>query len=114
MLFITVIINLSSISQSGNAGQTNYSAAKAGVSSMTVVWAKELGAFGIRVAAIAPGFMKTDMVDSIHPDIVKKMTKFIPLQRMGEPDEVSKAAIFIVENDYYTGRVLELDGGLRV
>ena len=109
-----VIVNVSSISRAGNAGQTNYSAAKAGVAAMTVVWAKELARYGIRVGAVAPGFIRTPMVEAMRPDVLAKMTAPIPLGRLGEPDEIAQAVGFIFENDLFTGRVLEVDGGLRM
>ncbi len=108
------IVNISSISRAGNMGQTNYSAAKAGVASATVVWAKELARYGIRVAGVAPGFIETEMVASMKPEALEKMTAGIPLKRMGKPVEIAQAVAFIFENDYYSGRILELDGGLRL
>ncbi len=108
------IINISSISRAGNMGQTNYSAAKAGVASATVVWAKELARYGIRVAGVAPGFIETEMVASMKPEALEKMTSGIPLKRMGKPVEIAHSVAYIFENDYYTGRILELDGGLRL
>ena len=109
-----VIISISSISRHGNAGQTNYSAAKAGVTAMTVVWAKELARFNIRAAAIAPGFIATDIVSTMRPEILEKALSSVPLKRPGTPDEVAKAAQFVVENDFITGRCIDLDGGMRV
>ena len=109
-----VIINISSISRAGNAGQTNYSAAKAGVAAMAVVWAQELGRYGIRAASIAPGFVATEILSAMKPEMLAKMLAPVPLQRLGEADEIAKAARFIFENDFYTGRCLELDGGLRL
>ena len=109
-----VIVNISSISRDGNAGQTNYSAAKSGVVSMTVVWAKELARHGIRVGAIAPGFTRTDILAAMKPEILQKMIAPVPLSRLGDPDEIAHAAQFIVENDFFTGRCLDLDGGLRM
>ncbi|CAM5415366.1 KR domain-containing protein OS=Stutzerimonas stutzeri OX=316 GN=fabG PE=3 SV=1 [Stutzerimonas stutzeri] len=108
------IVNISSISRAGNMGQTNYSAAKAGVASATVVWAKELARYGIRVAGVAPGFIETEMVASMKPEALEKMTAGIPLRRMGKPAEIAHSVAYIFENDYYTGRILELDGGLRL
>jgi 3-oxoacyl-[acyl-carrier protein] reductase len=108
------IINISSLSRAGNFGQSNYSAAKAGVAALTVVWAKELARYGIRVNAIAPGFIKTEMVASMKPEILAKMAAGIPVQRLGEPDEIAATAAFILENDYCNGRVLEIDGGQRL
>ena len=109
-----VIVNISSISRAGNAGQTNYSAAKAGVAAMTVVWAKELARFGIRVGAVAPGFIRTPMVEGMKPEALAKMTAPIPLARLGEPEEIAHAVGFIFENDLFTGRVIEVDAGLRM
>jgi 3-oxoacyl-[acyl-carrier protein] reductase len=109
-----VIVNVSSISRAGNAGQTNYSAAKAGVAAMTVVWAKELARYGIRVGAVAPGFIRTPMVAGMKPDALAKMTSPIPLGRLGEPEEIAHAVGFIFENDLFTGRCLEVDAGLRM
>jgi 3-oxoacyl-[acyl-carrier protein] reductase len=108
------IINISSLSRVGNFGQSNYSAAKAGVSALTVVWAKELARSRIRVNAIAPGFIKTEMVASMKPEILDKMAAGIPVQRLGEPNEIADTAVFIVQNDYVNGRVLEIDGGQRL
>ena len=109
-----VIVNISSISRAGNFGQTNYSAAKAGVFAMTVVWAKELARFGIRVGAIAPGFIRTPMVESMRPEALAKVMAPIPLARLGQPEEIARAVAFVFESDYLTGRCLELDGGLRL
>lgn len=108
------IVNISSISRSGNMGQTNYSAAKAGVVALTTVWAKELARFGIRSGAIAPGFIGTEMVMSMKPEALAKMTGGIPAQRVGEPDEIASSVAFILENDYFSGRTLEVDGALRL
>lgn len=109
-----VIINISSISRAGNVGQTNYSAAKAGVAAMTVTWAKELARYKIRVAGIAPGFCDTRMVASIPAKIRDKIISTIPLRRLAEPEEIARTALFILQNDFYDGRVLEIDGGLRL
>ena len=108
------IINISSISKAGNMGQSNYSAAKAGVAAMATVWAKELARYGIRAAGIAPGFIATDMVASMKPEALEKMAAGIPLKRLGEPQEVAHTARFILENDYISGRVIELDAALRI
>ena len=109
-----VIVNLSSISRGGNAGQSNYSAAKSGVAAMTVTWAKELARYGIRVGAIAPGFVRTDILSNIKPDMLEKLIAPVPLRRLGEAGEIAHAARFIFENEYFTGRCIDLDGGLRV
>jgi 3-oxoacyl-[acyl-carrier protein] reductase len=109
-----VIVNISSISKDGNAGQTNYSAAKAGVAAMTTVWAKELARFNIRAGAIAPGYCATDILANMSPETLAKVTAPVPLKRLGQPSEVANAATFIVENEFFTGRTLYLDGGLRL
>jgi 3-oxoacyl-[acyl-carrier protein] reductase len=109
-----VIVNISSISRAGNAGQTNYTAAKSGVSAMTVTWAKELARHQIRVGAVAPGFIRTPMVAGMKPEALAKVTAPVPLGRLGEPTEIAHAVRFIFENDFFTGRCLEIDGGLRI
>ena len=108
------IINISSLSKAGNLGQTNYSAAKAGVAAMTVTWAKELSRYGIRSAGIAPGFIATEMVASMKPEALEKMSAGIPLKRLGEPAEIGHTCAYIFENDYFTGRIIEMDGGIRI
>lgn len=108
------IVNISSISRAGNMGQANYSAAKAGVAADTVVWAKELARYGIRVAGVAPGFIETEMVASMKPEALEKMKAGIPLKRLGKPMEIAHSVAYILENEYFTGRILELDGGLRL
>ena len=109
-----VIINISSISRAGNMGQTNYSATKAGVQAMAITWAKELSRYGIRVAAIAPGFINTEMVASMKEAAREKLTAGIPLKRMGEPDEIAQTVEFIFQNDYVSGRCFDIDGALRL
>ncbi len=109
-----VIINISSIARHGNFGQTNYSATKAGVQAMAVVWAKELSRYGIRVNAIAPGFINTEMVAAMPDNVKEKLAAMIPLKRIGEPDEVAEAAEFIFQNDYFSGRCIDLDGASRM
>ena len=95
-------------------GQANYSAAKAGVQAMSVVWAKEFARYGIRSASIAPGFISTDLVMSMKPEALEKMTRPIPAGRLGEPDEIGHTVQFILENDYVNGRCIEVDGALRL
>ncbi len=108
------IVNISSISRAGNMGQTNYSAAKAGVASMATVWAKELARYGIRANAIAPGFIATEMTAGMPQETLDKIASGIPARRLGQPDEIAHAAAFLMENDYASGRVVEVDGGLRL
>ena len=109
-----VIINISSIARHGNFGQTNYSATKAGVQAMAVVWAKELSRYGIRVNSIAPGFINTEMVAAMPDKVKEGLAAMNPLKRIGEPEEVAQAAEFIFQNDYYSGRCIDLDGALRL
>jgi 3-oxoacyl-[acyl-carrier protein] reductase len=109
-----VIINISSISQAGNMGQTNYSAAKAGVSAMTVVWSKELARYGIRSAAIAPGYTRTEILSGMTEETLAKVTAPVPLKRLGLPEEIADAALFVAQNDFFSGRCIDLDGGLRI
>lgn len=109
-----VIVNIASISKGGNAGQSNYSAAKSGVDAMTVVWAKELARYGIRTGSVAPGFIRTDILSSMKPEMLEKMVAPVPLRRLGEPEEVASAVLFIFRNDFFSGRCVELDGGLRL
>ena len=107
------IVNMASVvGVSGNAGQANYSAAKAGLIGLTKTLAKELGSRGIRVNAVAPGFINTDMTKDLD---TSKFTDFIPLKRLGEPEDIAKAVKFLaVDADYVTGQVLEVDGGLII
>ena len=109
-----VIVNISSISADGNVGQTNYTATKSGVAAMAVVWAKELARFGIRAGAIAPGYCATDILSGMTPETLAKVTAPVPLKRLGEPKEIAQTAAFIVENDFFTGRTIYVDGGLRI
>jgi 3-oxoacyl-[acyl-carrier protein] reductase len=109
-----VIVNISSVSRAGNAGQTNYSASKAAVSTMTVSWSKELARFGIRTGCIAPGLVETAMAAQMRPEMREMFIKSIPAQRLADVEELAHAAKFIFENEYFTGRTLELDGGTRV
>ncbi|GHE22089.1 SDR family oxidoreductase [Halomonas urumqiensis] len=109
-----VIVNISSISRAGNIGQSNYSAAKAAVVALTSTWAGELARHGIRVGAVAPGFIETDMTASMRQDMLDKLTAGVPLRRLGQPEHIARSVAFIFENDYFTGRVIECDGGLRL
>jgi len=109
-----VIVSLSSISRSGNVGQINYTASKAGVAAMTVTLAKELARYGIRAAAIAPGYVSTEMTEAIREDIRERIVGQIPLGRMASMEEISHALRFVLENDYVSGRVIEVDGAGRI
>jgi len=107
-----VIVNMSSIARGGNMGQTNYAASKAGVVAMTVTWARELGRHGIRVGAIAPGVIRTAMTDAMKPEMRDRLEKMKPIGRLGEADEIAHTVKYIFENEFFTGRVVEIDGGL--
>ena len=109
-----VIVSISSLSWMGNVGQTNYSAAKAGVVAMTRTWGMELARYGIRAVAVAPGLTATEMALAMPEEARRKLTESIPLRRMAEPGEVSHAVRFALENDFVNGRVIPVDGGLRL
>lgn len=110
-----VIVNISSVCAQGNPGQSAYSAAKAGLNGLTVSQAKELGPLGIRVAAVAPGFLDTPSTTrAIGEDGLKRIKRTVPLRRLGTPAELAHAVQFVVDNGYLTGTVLELDGGLSL
>jgi 3-oxoacyl-[acyl-carrier protein] reductase len=109
-----VIINLSSVSRGGNMGQTNYSASKSAVATMTVTWGKELAKHNIRTGCIAPGLVNTAMAAQMRPEMLQRFLSTVPAGRLAEVEELGHAAKFIFENDYFTGRTLELDGGTRV
>ena len=109
------IINISSISgQIGNIGQANYSASKAGVISFTKTVAKEYARDGIIVNAVAPGFIRTKMVENIPEKVMEKILKQIPLGRVGEPEEVAKLVCFLASENakYITGQVISINGGM--
>lgn len=107
------IINMTSISGIyGNAGQANYAAAKAGLIGLTKTLAKELASRGIRVNAVAPGFIETDMTKDLALD---KIVEHIPLKRLGQVEDIAKAVKFLaVDGTYVTGQILQVDGGLIV
>ena len=109
-----VVINISSISRHGNPGQSNYSAAKAGLVADTAVWGKELARYGIRVGAIAPGFVDTPILQGMRPEVLEAMVKPVPLRRVGTPEELYSAVRFIIDCDYFTGRCIDVDGGLSL
>ena len=109
------IINMSSVvGVSGNAGQSNYSASKAGMIGFTKSVARELGSRGIRCNAIAPGFIITEMTDKLPEDVKKEWTEKIPLKRGGTPDDVASVALFLASDmsSYVSGQVLQVCGGM--
>ena len=110
-----VVVNISSVSAAGNEGQTAYSAAKAAVNAMTVTLAKELGRWGIRCNAVAPGFISTESTRrALSASALQHVEENTPLRRLGTPDEVARAVVALVENDFINGEVLRVDGGLRI
>jgi len=112
-----VILNASSVvARFGNFGQTNYVAAKAGLEGMTKVWARELGKHGIRVNAVAPGFIQTDMIAGMPEKIIKMMGAKVPLKRWGQPEDVANLYCFLASDEasYISGVVLPVDGGVVV
>lgn len=110
-----VILNASSVvGLYGNFGQTNYAATKWGVIGMTKTWAKELGRKGVRVNAVAPGFIATPMVKKMPEKVINMMKEKAPLQRLGEPEEIANAYAFLASDEaaFVTGAVLEVTGGV--
>lgn len=100
----------------GNFGQTNYVAAKAGLIGMTKTWARELGRKGITVNAVAPGFIATDMIESVPQSYLDSLKEKTPLQRLGQPEDIAEAYLFLASDraSFITGTVLQVDGGLVV
>ncbi len=110
-----VIVNICSISAEGNPGQSAYSAAKAGLTALTKTWAKELGPLGLRCAGVAPGFMDTDSTrKALSAATLEGIKKRVPQRRLGLPEEFAAAVLSVLENDYFNGKILELDGGLTI
>jgi 3-oxoacyl-[acyl-carrier protein] reductase len=112
-----VILNASSVvGLDGNFGQTNYVATKSGVIGMTKVWSRELGKFGIRVNAVAPGFIATEMVTSMPEKILDGMKGRTPLGRLGEPSDIANAYLFLASDEasFITGETLRVDGGIVI
>ena len=113
------IINISSVvGEYGNIGQANYAASKAGVLGLTKTWAKEFARKGVpvRVNAIAPGYIMTDMMKTVPEDLLKKFASLTMLGRLGQPEEIAKAALFLAsdESSYITGHTLSVNGGMRL
>jgi 3-oxoacyl-[acyl-carrier protein] reductase len=112
-----VILNATSIvGLDGNFGQTNYVATKSGVIGMTKVWSRELGKFGIRVNAVAPGFTATEMITSMPEKVIDGMKSRTPLGRLGEPRDIANAYLFLASDEasFITGETLRVDGGIVV
>lgn len=107
----SVIVNISSISNAGNPGQSNYAASKAGLDACTRTWALELAPNRIRVGGIAPGVIETPILNNISAEAKEDLLEGIPLQRFGAPYEIWQALRFIIECEYFTGRIIYVDGG---
>jgi len=108
-----VIVNISSASRHGTRGQSNYSAAKAGLVADTKLWAEELAPYGIRTGAVAPGFIDTPILRGMRPEVLEAALQTVPLRRPGKASEIFQAVKFILECDYFTGRCVDVDGGIR-
>jgi len=111
------IINISSVvGLIGNAGQSNYSASKAGIIGFTKSMARELASRGITVNAVAPGFIQTDMTDKLTEEQVKRLIQNVPMARLGKPEDVAKVTAFLCSKDadYITGQVIAVDGGMTM
>jgi 3-oxoacyl-[acyl-carrier protein] reductase len=109
------IINMASIvGISGNIGQANYSASKAGLIGLTKSIAKEVASKGVRVNAVAPGFIRTEMTAKLGEKAIESYLNIIPLKRMGEPEEIASVALFLASDmaSYITGQVIRVDGGI--
>ena len=106
-----VIVNISSLARGGNVGQSGYAASKAGLDACTRTWALELAKHGVRVGAVAPGVIQTPMLRHISDEAMKSLVADIPLGRVGNVEEVWLAVKFIIECEFFTGRVIEVDGG---
>jgi 3-oxoacyl-[acyl-carrier protein] reductase len=110
-----VIINMASVvGLMGNVGQANYAAAKAGMIGLTKSLAKEGAMRGVRVNAIAPGMIVSDMTDALSEKVKDSVLEAIPLKRFGQASEIAQTAVFLTENDYVTGQVITVDGGLYI
>jgi 3-oxoacyl-[acyl-carrier protein] reductase len=107
-----VIVNIASIARHGNAGQTAYAGAKSALSSCTKTWAVELAPHGIRVGCVAPGLVQTPMLDGMPKETVERLSRRIPLGRVGTPDDIWLAVRFVLECEYFTGRTIDVDGAL--
>ena len=108
------IVNMSSIARYGNRGQSNYSAAKAALAANTLTWAREFGAYGIRVGAIAPGMIETPMTQGMNQKARDALVEKVPAGRVGLPEDIWQGVRFVLECDYFTGRTIDIDGGLSM
>lgn len=109
-----VVVNISSIARHGNRGQSNYSAAKAALAANTVTWAREFASFGIRVGAVAPGMIETPMTQGMNQKARDALVAAIPVGRIGVPEDIWLGVKFVIECEYFNGRVVDVDGGLSM
>jgi 3-oxoacyl-[acyl-carrier protein] reductase len=109
-----VVVNISSIARHGNMGQSNYSAAKAGLVADTKLWGLELARHGIRTGAVAPGFVDTPILQGMRPEVLEGLLKAVPLRRAAAPEEIWLAVKFIIECDFFTSRCIDVDGGMTL
>lgn len=109
-----VIVNMSSVARHGNRGQSNYVSAKAALAANTVTWSREFSRYGIRVGAIAPGMVETPMTAGMNQKAYDALIAAIPVGRVGVPEDIWLAVRFIVECEYFSGRVIDVDGGLNM
>ncbi len=109
-----VIVNMASIAYHGNFGQSNYSAAKAGIVAQSKVWAKELGKYNIRSMAIAPGTIETELLRSMPAEALAQIAGAVPLKRIGDVSNIAQTVVQIFENDYLSGDVIEVSGGITL
>ncbi len=109
-----VIVNMSSVARHGNRGQSNYSSAKAALAAQSVTWSREFAAFGIRVAAVAPGMVETPMTQGMNQKARDALVAAIPVGRIGLPEDLWLAVKFVLECDYFNGRTIDVDGGMSM
>ncbi|MFO0585938.1 MAG: SDR family oxidoreductase [Polyangiaceae bacterium] len=107
-----VIVNMSSVARHGNRGQSNYVSAKASLAANTVTWAREFASYGVRVGAIAPGMIETPMTQGMNQKARDALVANVPVGRIGVPEDIWLAVKFVLECDYFNGRVVDVDGGL--
>jgi 3-oxoacyl-[acyl-carrier protein] reductase len=109
-----VIVNIASIARHGNRGQSNYVAAKAALAANTVTWSREFAPYGIRVGSVAPGMIETPMTQGMNPKAREALVSMVSVGRIGQPEDIWLAVKFILECDYFNGRTIDVDGGLKM
>ena len=109
-----VVVNMSSLARYGNRGQSNYVSAKAALAANTVTWAREFAPFKVRVGAIAPGMIETPMTQGMNQKARDALVAAIPVARIGVPEDIWLGVKFIIENDYFNGKCIDIDGGLAM